>query len=93
MSEFETLMFEVFTICICLCRFFQDFELVSVLGAGGFGCVVKAKHKLDGEIYAVKILEKTRSENTMYCMGHSSTVQLQPYLTGIQLLQFKVFYI
>ncbi|XP_062320368.1 protein kinase containing Z-DNA binding domains isoform X2 [Osmerus eperlanus] len=40
-------------------RFFRDFELVSVLGAGGFGCVVKAKHKLDGEIYAVKILEYT----------------------------------
>ncbi|XP_067092133.1 protein kinase containing Z-DNA binding domains isoform X2 [Osmerus mordax] len=40
-------------------RFFRDFELVSVLGAGGFGCVVKAKHKLDGKIYAVKILENT----------------------------------
>ncbi|XP_062320370.1 interferon-induced, double-stranded RNA-activated protein kinase-like [Osmerus eperlanus] len=40
-------------------RFFRDFELVSMLGAGGFGCVVKAKHKLDGEIYAVKILENT----------------------------------
>ncbi|XP_067092134.1 protein kinase containing Z-DNA binding domains isoform X3 [Osmerus mordax] len=42
-------------------RFFRDFELVSVLGAGGFGCVVKAKHKLDGKIYAVKILENTMS--------------------------------
>ncbi|XP_046884836.1 interferon-induced, double-stranded RNA-activated protein kinase-like isoform X2 [Hypomesus transpacificus] len=41
-------------------RFFRDFDLVSVLGAGGFGCVVKAKHKLDGNIYAVKILEYTR---------------------------------
>ncbi|XP_046884838.1 interferon-induced, double-stranded RNA-activated protein kinase-like isoform X1 [Hypomesus transpacificus] len=40
-------------------RFFRDFDLVSVLGAGGFGCVVKAKHKLDGNIYAVKILANT----------------------------------
>ena len=50
---------QVLTICICLCRFFRDFDLVSVLGAGGFGCVVKAKHKLDGNIYAVKILANT----------------------------------
>lgn len=40
-------------------RFSQDFELLSVLGVGGFGCATKAKHKVDGMSYAVKILEYT----------------------------------
>ncbi|XP_045557784.1 protein kinase containing Z-DNA binding domains isoform X3 [Salmo salar] len=38
-------------------RFSKDFKLLSVLGAGGFGCVIKAQHKLDGETYAVKIVK------------------------------------
>nr|XP_029501098.1 eIF-2-alpha kinase GCN2-like [Oncorhynchus nerka]XP_029501099.1 eIF-2-alpha kinase GCN2-like [Oncorhynchus nerka] len=38
-------------------RFSKDFKLLSVLGAGGFGCVTKAQHKLDGKTYAVKIVK------------------------------------
>eukprot|EP00063_Salmo_salar_P067795 XP_014042630.1 PREDICTED: probable serine/threonine-protein kinase GCN2 [Salmo salar] len=38
-------------------RFSNDFKLLSVLGAGGFGCVTKAQHKLDGKTYAVKIVK------------------------------------
>ncbi|XP_064780585.1 protein kinase containing Z-DNA binding domains isoform X3 [Oncorhynchus masou masou] len=42
-------------------RFSKDFKLLSVLGAGGFGCVTKAQHKLDGKTYAVKIVQNMGS--------------------------------
>jgi serine/threonine protein kinase len=38
-------------------RFLEDFEDVDILGAGGFGVVYKAKHKLDGQCYAVKRIQ------------------------------------
>jgi hypothetical protein len=38
-------------------RFKKDFLLYDVLGQGGFGCVQKVKHKLDGSYYAVKKIE------------------------------------
>jgi translation initiation factor 2-alpha kinase 3 len=35
----------------------KTFELVEKLGEGGNGAVFKEKHKLDGKIYAVKIVK------------------------------------
>ncbi|XP_029557879.1 protein kinase containing Z-DNA binding domains isoform X2 [Salmo trutta] len=60
-------------------RFSNDFKLLSVLGAGGFGCVTKAQHKLDGETYAVKIVknmgEANREVKALATLEHSSIVR------------------
>ncbi|XP_051945528.1 protein kinase containing Z-DNA binding domains isoform X2 [Xyrauchen texanus] len=37
----------------------QNFEEISTLGEGGYGHVYKVKHKYDGKIYAVKIVDFT----------------------------------
>lgn len=37
-------------------RYKVDYEEIEVLGSGGFGRVMKCKHKLDGRFYAVKII-------------------------------------
>ncbi|KAK7079777.1 Eukaryotic translation initiation factor 2-alpha kinase [Halocaridina rubra] len=46
-------------------RYSREFLELSVLGRGGYGVVVKAQNKLDGCLYAVKIItvEKPQSEN------------------------------
>ncbi|XP_064863854.1 protein kinase containing Z-DNA binding domains isoform X2 [Oncorhynchus nerka] len=60
-------------------RFSKDFKLLSVLGAGGFGCVTKAQHKLDGKTYAVKIVknmgEANREVKALATLGHSNIVR------------------
>ena len=35
---------------------FQDFELIDEIGRGSHGIVYKVKSKLDGEIYAMKVI-------------------------------------
>ncbi|XP_036430646.1 interferon-induced, double-stranded RNA-activated protein kinase isoform X2 [Colossoma macropomum] len=40
-------------------RFLEDFELISPIGTGGFGCVFKARKKLEKKYYAVKIVKRT----------------------------------
>jgi serine/threonine protein kinase len=37
-------------------RFETDFEILTLLGRGGFGAVVKARQRLDGRLYAIKIV-------------------------------------
>jgi serine/threonine protein kinase len=36
----------------------DDFELMCVLGRGGFGKVMQVRHKSTGKVYAMKILKK-----------------------------------
>ena len=36
----------------------DDFELLAVLGRGGFGKVMMVKHKKDLKVYAMKVLKK-----------------------------------
>lgn len=38
-------------------RYRSDFEQLEFLGRGGYGKVVKARHKLERQIYAIKIIE------------------------------------
>ncbi len=42
-------------------RYAHDFEELSKIGEGGFGQVFRARHKLDGHIYAIK---KIKLSNT-----------------------------
>ncbi|EME31362.1 Wee1-like protein kinase putative tyrosine kinase Wee1 [Galdieria sulphuraria] len=39
-------------------RYWQDFEEIAVLGRGERGVVVKARHRIDGGIYAIKMSRK-----------------------------------
>ncbi|XP_058801048.1 eukaryotic translation initiation factor 2-alpha kinase 1-like [Phymastichus coffea] len=47
-----------------------QFQELSWIGRGGFGCVVKAKHYLDGLDYAIKkvYIEQQRSEEIVKCL-------------------------
>ena len=38
-------------------RLDKNFEEIEKIGQGGFGCVFKARHKIDGSCYAVKMIE------------------------------------
>ena len=38
-------------------RFASDFEVIGYIGKGGFGQVLKVRNKLDGVLYAVKIIK------------------------------------
>ena len=40
----------------------KDFEIISSLGNGAYGDVFKAKHKITGEIYSIKVIDKKMIE-------------------------------
>uniref|UniRef100_A0A9J7XN15 Protein kinase containing Z-DNA binding domains n=1 Tax=Cyprinus carpio carpio TaxID=630221 RepID=A0A9J7XN15_CYPCA len=40
------------------------FEMITELGDGGYGCVYKVKHKIDGKIYALKKVILTRKADS-----------------------------
>jgi hypothetical protein len=69
-------------------RFKHNFDNVELLGKGGFGFVVKAKHKIDGNFYALKILnlyiekdsnlfdlEEIREIKTMMKLEHRNIIR------------------
>ncbi|KAL0983669.1 hypothetical protein UPYG_G00131080 [Umbra pygmaea] len=60
-------------------RFSKDFDLITVLGAGGFGCVTKAGHREDDKTYAVKIVkctgEATREVRALAALEHPNIVR------------------
>ena len=39
----------------------KDFEILSSLGSGAYAEVYKAKHKISGVIYAIKIIDKKKN--------------------------------
>ncbi|XP_043110715.1 interferon-induced, double-stranded RNA-activated protein kinase [Puntigrus tetrazona] len=41
-----------------------SFDVIATLGEGGYGCVYKVKHKIDGGIYAVKRVVLTRNADS-----------------------------
>ncbi|XP_061141580.1 interferon-induced, double-stranded RNA-activated protein kinase isoform X2 [Syngnathus typhle] len=60
-------------------RFKEDFDCLGAIGKGSFGSVYKAKHKLDGEDYAVKKVifeEKSKREiDALSKLQHSNIVR------------------
>jgi serine/threonine protein kinase len=47
----------------------EEYEQVGVLGEGGFGRVVLARHKVGGEMVAIKYVKKdiTNGQNIFIC--------------------------
>ena len=54
---------------------FKDYEPVEFLGSGGFGIVMKCKHKLDNKEYAVKIIQLPRGKK------HRNEIEYDTFLT------------
>ncbi|KAL0583101.1 hypothetical protein ABG067_006955 [Albugo candida] len=67
----------------------KDFTVYNVIGKGGFGTVVNAVKKSDGQIYAIKILEK--SKMTKYDIESSFTEMRvaqnihHPFVAGLRI--------
>lgn len=67
----------------------KDFTVYNVIGKGGFGTVVNAVKKSDGQIYALKILEK--SKMTKYDIESSFTEMRvaqnihHPFIAGLRI--------
>ncbi|KAH9104229.1 hypothetical protein LEN26_015106 [Aphanomyces euteiches] len=67
----------------------QDFTVYNVIGKGGFGTVVNAVKKSDGQIYALKILEKGKM--TKYDIESSFTEMRvaqnihHPFIAGLRI--------
>ena len=45
-------------------RYDADFEEIGRIGEGGFGKVYKARHKLDGNLYAIKKIKLQKDINS-----------------------------
>jgi serine/threonine protein kinase len=45
-------------------RYENDFEEIQCIGQGGFGSVFKARHKVDGNIYAIKKIKLQSTKNS-----------------------------
>ena len=45
-------------------RYANDFEQIEEIGRGGFGIVYKARHRLDGNIYAIKKIKLSDKLNS-----------------------------
>lgn len=56
-----------------------DFDLLKVLGRGGFGKVMQVKKKSDGKVYAMKILKKNAivARNQVSFVAHSALTTKQ----------------
>ncbi|XP_056291965.1 interferon-induced, double-stranded RNA-activated protein kinase-like isoform X2 [Pseudoliparis swirei] len=62
-----------------LCRFTSDFDTIVYLGRGAYGCVYKARHKLEEKYFAVKVVryEETslREVGTLSDLLHHNIVR------------------
>ncbi|XP_021573771.1 interferon-induced, double-stranded RNA-activated protein kinase-like [Carlito syrichta] len=69
-------------------RFVNDFEEIQPIGLGGFGHVFKAKHRIDGKIYAIKRIkyfdERVKREvSTLAELNHVNIVRYFACWEGI----------
>ena len=59
-------------------RYANDFDQLETIGRGGFGIVYKARHKLDGNIYAIKMIRLSRDNEE-----NKRTLREIKYLSGL----------
>lgn len=57
---------------------FRDFSIIKLIGNGAFGQVYSAKHKQNGKVYALKILNKKKLINKKqlkYAVGEANILK------------------
>lgn len=75
----------------------EDFDLLAVLGRGGFGKVMQVRHRNTDTVYAMKILKKSelrrRRQVSVHegCGGNVNILMIQinlpaPFFAGLRLL-------
>ncbi|XP_061645795.1 interferon-induced, double-stranded RNA-activated protein kinase isoform X3 [Phyllopteryx taeniolatus] len=63
-------------------RFKQDFNCITYINKGSFGCVFKAKHKLEGKYYAVKVVHcKEKSLREISALSELQHANIVRYYT------------
>ncbi|KAM3959130.1 eukaryotic translation initiation factor 2-alpha kinase 1 [Aphomia sociella] len=69
-------------------RYHREFEELFFIAGGGFGCVFKARHRLDGVEYAVKkVFIKSSNVNTI--MNHLAEVKTIASLNHPNIVNYK----
>lgn len=69
-------------------RYYREFEEIQYIAGGGFGKVYKARHKLDGIVYAIKkITIKSKTINRI--MSHLSEVKTLASLNHNNIVPYK----
>ena len=69
-------------------RLDSDFENLEKIGQGGFGVVLKGKHKIDQEYYAIKIIDLT--DNTKECDEIVSEAKKMNAIRGKHIVNYKI---
>ena len=67
-------------------RYEEEFLEISELASGEFGCVKRARHRLDGVDYAVKI-----SKKNLECSRHDEKMALNEVFAHAALIKHKHF--
>ncbi|XP_035787340.1 eukaryotic translation initiation factor 2-alpha kinase 1-like isoform X2 [Anopheles albimanus] len=73
-------------------RYYREFEELSFLAGGGFGKVYRARHKLDGIVYAVKKVT-IRSTTIQNVLVHLAEVKTLASLNHINIVPYKAAWI
>jgi eukaryotic translation initiation factor 2-alpha kinase 4 len=78
--------------CLLTQHFAADYEDLGVIGTGGFAEVHRARNRLDGRIYAVKIITLKPTDNIEQTEEHFyralSEVKIHAQLTHPQVLRY-----
>ena len=71
-----------------ICRLDTDFENLEKIGQGGFGIVLKGKHRIDKDIYAIKIIDITY--NSKECDEIISEAKKMNWIKGEYIVNYAI---